>query len=396
MAETMSDTSDYQLHVVHSMREIGEAEWTACLEDTLSPRKYNPFLSFAFLDALERSGCASEETGWMPHHLVLKDSQGTVLAALPLYLKSHSQGEYVFDHGWADALERAGGHYYPKLQSAIPFTPANAPKVLTRKGVNEAVAASAMASGMKQLCERYPISSAHLTFLPEAQKNEFEAQGFLVRRDQQFHWINEDYESFDDFLAQLSSRKRKNIRKERKTAHSHGLTISPKQGDAITEEDWDAFFDFYMDTGSRKWGRPYLNREFFSMIAETMADRILLVLAYEGDVAVAGALNFIGGDTLYGRYWGTIGDYPCLHFELCYHQAIEWAIAHNLMCVEAGAQGEHKIARGYVPQTTWSAHWIDHPAFREAIEDYLNRERRAAEAEQEFLTTLTPFKKGDG
>ena len=396
MAETMSDTSDYQLHVVHSMREIGEAEWTACLEDTLSPRKYNPFLSFAFLDALERSGCASEETGWMPHHLVLKDSEGTVLATLPLYLKSHSQGEYVFDHGWADALERAGGHYYPKLQSAIPFTPANAPKVLTRNGVNEAVAASAMASGMKQLCERYPISSAHLTFLPEAQKNEFEAQGFLVRRDQQFHWINEDYESFDDFLAQLSSRKRKNIRKERKTAHSHGLTISPKQGDAITEEDWDAFFDFYMDTGSRKWGRPYLNREFFSMISETMADRILLVLAYEGDVAVAGALNFIGGDTLYGRYWGTIGDYPCLHFELCYHQAIEWAIAHNLMCVEAGAQGEHKIARGYVPQTTWSAHWIDHPAFREAIEDYLNRERRAAEAEQEFLTTLTPFKKGDG
>ncbi|WP_321446796.1 GNAT family N-acetyltransferase [uncultured Cohaesibacter sp.] len=396
MAETMSDTSDYQLHVVHSMREIGEAAWTACLEDTLSPRKLNPFLSFAFLDALERAGCACEETGWMPHHLVLRDGEGSVLAALPLYLKSHSQGEYVFDHGWADALERAGGQYYPKLQSAIPFTPVNAPKVLARKGVNEAVAAAAMASGMKQLCERYPISSAHLTFLPETQKDEFEAQGFLVRRDQQFHWINEDYESFDDFLAQLSSRKRKNIRKERKTAHSHGLTISPKHGDAISEADWDAFFDFYMDTGSRKWGRPYLNREFFSMIAETMADKILLVLAYDGDVAVAGALNFIGGDTLYGRYWGTIGDYPCLHFELCYHQAIEWAIAHNLMCVEAGAQGEHKIARGYVPQTTWSAHWIDHPAFREAIEDYLNRERRAAEAEQEFLTTLTPFKKGDG
>nr|WP_321444258.1 GNAT family N-acetyltransferase [uncultured Cohaesibacter sp.] len=400
MSEDMPpDTSQekgFQLHIKHAISEIGEADWNACLHDTLSERKANPFLDFAFLDALEKSGCVSEQTGWLPHHMVLKDDDGSVLAVQPLYLKSHSQGEYVFDYAWADAMERAGGQYYPKLQSAIPFTPVNAPKVLTRKGVNQAIAIAAMASGLKQLCDRYPISSAHLTFLPEQQKTTFESQDFLIRRDQQFHWVNEDYEDYEDFLSHLSSRKRKNIRKERKTAQSHGLTILEKRGNAILESDWDAFFDFYMDTGSRKWGRPYLNRTFFSMIGERMADRVLLVMAYDDEMPVAGALNFIGGDTLYGRYWGTIGDYPCLHFELCYHRAIEWAINHGLMCVEAGAQGEHKIARGYEPQTTWSAHWIDHPAFREAIADYLERERQAAEAEQDFLATLSPFKKGNG
>ena len=392
----MPDASGYQLHIVHSMREIGEPAWTSCLQGTLGKQKENPFLSYTFLEALELSGCVSEQTGWLPHHMALKDENGDILAVLPLYLKSHSQGEYVFDHAWADALERAGGQYYPKLQSAIPFTPVNAPKLLAKEGINRNVALAAMANGMQQLCERYPISSAHLTFLPQEQKDGFEQQGFLVRRDQQFHWVNEDYESYEDFLAQLSSRKRKNIRKERKTAQSHGLTIACKRGAEISTRDWDAFFDFYMDTGSRKWGRPYLNRDFFSLLGERMADDILLILAYEGEMAVAGALNLIGGDTLYGRYWGTIGDYPCLHFELCYHQAIEWAIENKLMCVEAGAQGEHKIARGYVPQTTWSAHWIDPPAFRDAIADYLERERDAAAQEQEFLTTLTPFKKNGG
>ncbi|PLW77298.1 GNAT family N-acetyltransferase [Cohaesibacter celericrescens] len=391
----MPDTSGYQLHIIHSIREIGEAAWNACLGDTLSPTKANPFLSYAFLEALELSGCVCEQTGWLPHHMALRDETAQTLAVLPLYLKSHSQGEYVFDHAWADALERSGGQYYPKLQSAIPFTPVNAPKVLARKGINLSTALAAMANGMQQLCERYPISSSHLTFLPEDQKSEFEKQGFLVRRDQQFHWVNEDYESYDDFLAQLSSRKRKNIRKERKTAQKHGLIIRHKQGSDITEADWDAFYDFYMDTGARKWGRPYLNRAFFSLIGERLADKILLIMAYDNDTPVAGALNFIGGDTLYGRYWGTVGDYPCLHFELCYHQAIDWAIAHKMLCVEAGAQGEHKLARGYIPQTTWSAHWIAHPAFREAIDDYLQRERQAAEAEQDFLTTLSPFKKGD-
>ena len=391
----MSQDKSYQLHIVHAIKEIGEDEWNACLKDTLSERKANPFLDFAFLDALEMSGCVSDQTGWLPHHMALKDEDGTVLAVQPLYLKSHSQGEYVFDYAWADALERAGGQYYPKLQSAIPFTPVNAPKVLTRKSINPEAALSAMASGMKQLCSKYPISSAHLTFIPEAQKSAFEAQSFLARRDQQFHWVNEDYETFDDFLAQLSSRKRKNIRKERKIAQSHGLAIVEKQGEAITEADWDAFFDFYMDTGARKWGSPYLNRTFFSLIGERMANRILLIMAYDEQMPVAGALNFIGGDTLYGRYWGTVGDYPCLHFELCYHRAIDWAIRHGMLCVEAGAQGEHKIARGYVPQTTWSVHWIDHPGFRDAIADYLERERRAAADQQEFLATLSPFKKGD-
>ena len=391
----MPDTSGYQLHIVHAIREIGKDAWDTCVNDTFSAKKANPFLFYAFLEALELSGSVSEQTGWLPHHMALRDEDGDTLAVLPLYLKSHSQGEYVFDHAWADALERAGGQYYPKLQSAVPFTPVNAPKVLARKGVNMEVALAAMASGMQQLCERYPISSSHLTFLPESQKAGFESQGFLVRRDQQFHWVNEDYESFDDFLAHLSSRKRKNIRKERKTAQSHGLTIQRKQGDAITEADWEAFFGFYMDTGARKWGRPYLNRAFFSLIGERMADKILLIMAYEDETAVAGALNIIGGDTLYGRYWGTTGDYPCLHFEICYHQAIDWAIEHKLLCVEAGAQGEHKLARGYIPQTTWSAHWIADPGFRDAIDDYLRRERQAAEAQQDFLTTLSPFKKGD-
>ncbi|WP_319529029.1 GNAT family N-acetyltransferase [uncultured Cohaesibacter sp.] len=390
------DASGYQLHIVHSMREIGEEAWTACLDGTLSPRKANPFMSYAFLEALELSGCVSEQTGWLPHHLVLRDDKEAVLAIQPLYLKSHSQGEYVFDYAWADALERAGGQYYPKLLSAIPFTPVNAPKVLAVKGINRDIAIAAMASGMRQLCERYPISSAHLTFLPSDQKDSFESQGFLVRRDRQFHWVNEDYETYDDFLAQLSSRKRKNIRKERKTAQSHGLTILHKTGDDLSEADWDAFFNFYMDTGSRKWGSPYLNRQFFSLIGERIPDKILLMLAYDGDLPVAGALNLIGGDTLYGRYWGTIGDYPCLHFELCYHQAIEWAIEHGLACVEAGAQGEHKLARGYVPQTTWSAHWIDHPGFRDAISDYLERERHAAAEEQDILAELSPFKKTNG
>lgn len=387
--------SGYHLYVTHAIRDIGEEAWSACYDDSLSLIKNNPFLSYTFLEALELSGCVSEQTGWLPHHLALRNEAGATLAVMPLYLKSHSQGEYVFDHAWADALERAGGQYYPKLQSAIPFTPVTAPKVLMRKGGNKTAIQAAMASGLRQLCDRYPISSAHLTFLPEGQKKAFKEQGFLIRQDRQFQWINEDYSSFEEFLAQLSSRKRKNIRKERKTAQSHGLTIRHKSGSDITETDWDAFFDFYMDTGARKWGRPYLNRTFFSIIGERMANQILLILAYDEDIPVAGALNFIGGDTLYGRYWGCKGSYPCLHFELCYHQAIEWAIDHGLMCVEAGAQGEHKLARGYVPHFTWSAHWIAHPGFREAIADYLEGERSAVQQEHDLLSNLSPFRTND-
>ncbi len=388
-------STSYHLHVTHSIRDIGRDAWSACFSDTLSQAKFNPFLSFDFLDALELSGCVSEQTGWLPHHLALKAEGGDVMAVMPLYLKSHSQGEYVFDHAWADALERAGGQYYPKLQSAIPFTPVTAPKVLMRNGGNLDATHEAMASGLRQLCQRFPISSAHVTFLPDYQKSQFEKQGFLIRQDRQFHWINEDYNSFDDFLDQLSSRKRKNIRKERKTAQSHGLTMLHKTGAEITDADWDAFFGFYMDTGARKWGRPYLNRDFFSIIGERMSDQILLVMAYDGATPVAGALNFIGGDTLYGRYWGSIASYPCLHFELCYHQAIEWAIANKLMCVEAGAQGEHKLARGYIPHTTWSAHWIAHPSFRQAIADYLEGERAAIQQEHEILADMSPFRSND-
>lgn len=382
-----------QLEVCHSIAQIGEESWESCRQATPSAAG-NPFLSYPFLSALEDSGCVSEQSGWLPHHLALKDETDGALACLPLYLKAHSQGEYVFDHGWADAFERAGGRYYPKLQSSIPFTPVTSPKLLTREGLNPDVATAAFASGLKQLCDRYHISSVHLTFLPDGEKENWTEQGLLPRRDRQFHWINQNYENFDDFLSALSSRKRKAIRKERRQAQSHGLTLLQKRGDEISSDDWDSFFSFYMDTGARKWGRPYLTRPFFAMLSERMNDDLLLFLALDGGTPVAGALNFIGKDALYGRYWGTTGEYPSLHFELCYHQAIEWAIEHEFSRVEAGAQGEHKLARGYIPQATWSCHWIDNPSFRQAIEDYLQAERHEAAAEQDFLTDLAPFKKG--
>ncbi|MCV6546434.1 MAG: GNAT family N-acetyltransferase [Cohaesibacter sp.] len=388
----MSEQS-LHLEVCHSIAQIGQESWSICCNDTPKAAD-NPFLTYAFLSALEESGCVSEQSGWLPHHLVLKDEKDTILACLPLYLKAHSQGEYVFDHGWADAYERAGGRYYPKLQSSLPFTPVTAPKLLTRRELNPDMATKAFASGLKQVCERYHISSVHLTFLPQTEKSRWEKQDFLIRRDRQFHWINQDYDSFDDFLTDLASRKRKAIKKERRQAQNHGLTIIKKRGDEISEQDWDSFFAFYMDTGARKWGRPYLTRAFFAMLSERMSDNLLLFIAKNGENPVAGALNFIGKDTLYGRYWGAIGDYPSLHFELCYHQAIEWAIEHGYKSVEAGAQGEHKLARGYIPQTTWSCHWIDNPSFRQAVEDYLQAERREAAAEQDFLTDLAPFKKG--
>ncbi len=381
------------LEVCHSISEIGQESWDACRQTNPSAAG-NPFLSYAFLSALEDSGCVSEQSGWLPHHLALKDETEAILACLPLYLKAHSQGEYVFDHGWADAFERAGGRYYPKLQSSIPFTPVTSPKLLIREGLNANVATAAFASGLKQLCDRYHISSVHLTFLPDSEKEKWAEQGLLPRRDRQFHWINQDYESFDDFLAELSSRKRKAIKKERRQAQGHGLTLVQKRGKDISPDDWDSFFSFYMDTGARKWGRPYLTRPFFAMLAERMNDDLLLFMALDGETPVAGALNFIGKDTLYGRYWGTIGDYPNLHFELCYHQAVEWAIEQGFSRVEAGAQGEHKLARGYIPQATWSCHWINNPSFRQAIEDYLQAERREVAAEQDFLTDLAPFKKG--
>jgi predicted N-acyltransferase len=344
------------------------------------------------LHALELSKSVGGRTGWDPRHLVAENVSGEIVGAVPAYLKSHSRGEYVFDRGWAEAYERAGGNYYPKLQVSVPFTPATGPRLLTRPGAPEALRAT-LAAGLVALCGEWEASSVHLTFLPETDARFLAAQGFLLRTDQQFHWSNAGYASFDDFLAALASRKRKTIRRERAEALANGITIHWLTGKDLTEDVWDAFFRFYMETGSRKWGRPYLTREFYSLVGERMSDRILLVMARRAGRWIAGAINFIGPDTLYGRHWGAIEQHPMLHFEVCYYQAIDYAIAHGLGRVEAGAQGEHKLARGYLPTTTYSAHFIADPALRRAIADYLNRERAYVAAEGAQLAALAPFRK---
>lgn len=365
-----------------SYGELDAAEW-----DALSGG--NPFLSHAFLTALEDSGSVGPGTGWQAAPIVITGDNGRLAAALPGWLKSHSQGEYVFDHAWADAWHRAGGSYYPKLQIAVPFTPATGPRLLL---ADEALAVPLLRAA-EQLCEGNGLSSAHATFIEPAQLPVFEAAGWLARSDIQFHWFNRSYASFDDFLAQLSSRKRKDLRKERAAAQS-GVEIRCLTGAALREEHWDAFWEFYQDTGARKWGRPYLTRAAFSLLGERMADRILLVLAYAEGRPIAGALNFIGPDALYGRYWGARLDKPFLHFELCYYQAIDAAIRLGLPRVEAGAQGGHKLARGYEPVRTWSAHHIVHPGFRSAVADFLERERAGVAADQLYLGERTPFRKG--
>jgi predicted N-acyltransferase len=369
--------------VVPSADAVSAADWDACAGTE------SPFTLHAFFSALERSGSASASTGWQPAHLQLEDEAGAVLGIAPGYVKSHSQGEYVFDHGWADAFMRAGGRYYPKYQMSVPFTPATGRRLLLREEAH----APALLGAVETLCAEHGLSSAHATFVAPEQVPLFEDAGWLIRHDEQFHWHNGGYGSFEDFLGALSSRKRKTIRRERREAAESGLSIVPLTGRAITETHWDAFWDFYQDTGGRKWGRPYLTRAFFSMVGEAMAERILLVLAFDGARAVAGALNFIGGDCLYGRYWGTLVDLPFLHFELCYYQAIDYAVAHGLARVEAGAQGPHKLARGYVPVTTSSAHFIRHPALRAAVAEFLERERPAVEAEIRALGELTPYRK---
>ncbi|MCT7375651.1 GNAT family N-acetyltransferase [Chelativorans salis] len=354
---------------------------------------YNPFVSHAFLKSLEESGCTTRETGWLGQHLRLEDVSGALIGAVPCYLKSHSQGEYVFDHGWADAFERAGGRYYPKLQVSVPFTPATGPRLLVGRKANLHVARQALAEGLKTLTDRLGVSSLHVTFAPEEDVTALEAAGFLMRTDQQFHFFNKGYTSYDDFLGSLASRKRKALRKERRSACEAGIEIDWLTGSDLTEAVWDDFFSFYMDTGSRKWGRPYLNRRFFSMIGERMADDILLIMARRGGRYVAGAINFIGGDALYGRNWGCIEHHPSLHFEVCYHQAIQFAIETGLKRVEAGAQGEHKLARGYLPVVTRSAHYIAHPGLRRAIADYLAHEREDVETMGEILAEHSPYRK---
>lgn len=348
----------------------------------------NPFLGHAFLSALEDSGSVGPGTGWNSAGLVIEDEGGRLAAALPGWIKQHSQGEYVFDHAWADAWHRAGGDYYPKFQIAAPFTPATGPRLLGEPALFPALLRAA-----QQLCEAHGLSSAHATFIDPAQLVHFEASGWLLRSDIQFHWENRGYGEFDDFLAALSSRKRKDIRKERAAAQA-GVDIRVLPGEVLEEQHWDAFWAFYQDTGARKWGQPYLTRAAFRLIGERMANRIVMILAFEDERPIAGALNFIGSDTLYGRYWGALADKPFLHFELCYYQAIELAIKLGLTRVEAGAQGPHKLARGYEPVQTFSAHYIVHPGFRAAVADFLERERAGVSSDQLYLAGRTPFKKG--
>jgi predicted N-acyltransferase len=396
-------SSEITLEAVPSVSNIQAEDWDACASPLVlstvsgdscvnSKATYNPFVSHAFFSAVEASGSASARTGWGPRHLIAK-LDGTVAGIVPCYLTSHSQGEYVFDRGWADAYERAGGRYYPKLQASVPFTPATGPRLLIRGGVDQDQIGTALASGLVALCGVSKASSAHVTFAREAESKFLAEHGFLQRTDQQFHWHNHGFASFDDFLATLNSRHRKAIKRERREAVAAGITIHWLTGSDITEDAWDAFFAFYMETGSRKWGRPYLTRAFFSLVGKSMPKDVLLVMARRNNRWVAGAINFIGSDTLFGRNWGAIEHHPFLHFEVCYYQAIDFAIKRGLKTVEAGAQGEHKIARGYLPQTTYSAHYIADPDLRRAISDYLKRERAyVAEAGRE-LSEAGPFRK---
>jgi predicted N-acyltransferase len=394
----MDGGSVVEIRVVPGIAGIAARDWDACAtpggED--GGRPLYPFLTHRFLLALEESGSATERTGWSPHHLVAT-VDGALAGVMPLYLKNHSQGEYVFDHSWAHAFERAGGDYYPKLQCAVPFTPATGPRLLARPDgpVPPETARAALLQGAIQLAERHGISSVHLSFCTDEEWRLGGELGLLQRTDQQFHWINRGYQSFDDFLDALASRKRKNLRKERARAVEAGIDIHWLSGADLRPAHWDAFWRFYQDTGSRKWGRPYLTRHFFELAHERFPEDVLLVMAERRGRLVAGALNLIGRETLFGRYWGCVEDHPCLHFEVCYYQAIDFAIRHGLRRVEAGAQGAHKLARGYEPVTTRSLHWITDPRFRRAVAQYLEGERAAVDCESAVLAGRTPFRKGD-
>ncbi|MEW9918212.1 GNAT family N-acetyltransferase [Marimonas sp. MJW-29] len=386
-------TQEIEIRLVPSLAEIGQADWDACAcpEAADGGRPNDPFTTYRFLSALEESGSVGPGTGWQQQHLVASIG-GEVIAVAPLYAKMHSQGEYIFDHNWAHAWERAGGRYYPKLQIAVPHTPATGRRFLTRPGFED-VGMSALIQGALKVTENNGLSSVHVTFCTQ-EEAEFAAEmGMMVRKSQQFHWKNDGYADFKAFLATLNSRKRKNIRKERAQAQAFGGTIETFTGDALRPEHWDAFWMFYQDTGARKWGSPYLTRQFFDIAQETLRDDIALVLAEREGRWVAGALNFIGAHALYGRYWGCIEHHPCLHFELCYYRAIDFAIAHGLSTVEAGAQGEHKLARGYLPTPTWSVHWMRDEGFARAVGDYLRAERDAVDHEIEVLTEYGPFKR---
>jgi predicted N-acyltransferase len=387
-----------EIRTVSEIGQIAAADWDACAVPEMAdggPPLY-PFLTHAFLKALEDSGSATPQTGWAPHHLeAIVDGQ--TAGVMPLYAKNHSQGEYVFDHSWAHAFERAGGEYYPKLQCSVPFTPATGPHLLVRPDapVDRNTGRAALMQGAIQVAERHDISSVHITFCTEKEAEFGGELGLLRRTDQQFHWLNRDYADFDGFLDALASRKRKNLRKERARAVENGITIHWLTGDDIRPEHWDRFWYFYQDTGARKWGRPYLTRAFFEIAQAELRDDILLVMCERDGDWIAGALNLIGRETLFGRYWGCTEDHPFLHFECCYYQAIDFAIQHGLKRVEAGAQGGHKLARGYEPVTTHSLHWITNPGFRRAIAQYLEGEREAVAHENAAMAEMTPFRKGD-
>ncbi|WP_417581910.1 GNAT family N-acetyltransferase [Pelagibacterium sp.] len=386
----MNDKPELTISVHPTTASIPSDTWNA-LASRGGKKPGNPFLNHAFFLALEESGCATGATGWQPQHLLIS-REDEPIGLMPMFLKSHSMGEYVFDQAWADAIERAGGNYYPKLQSSVPFTPASAPKLLTRDGSADTQTLLLQAS--EALAERLGASSVHATFVTGDEEAIAASTNWLVRHDTQFHWTNDGFETFDDFLETLQSRKRKAIRRERRDALIDGIVCEWFTGSDLTEARWDAFYKFYMDTGARKWGRPYLNREFFSRVTETMADSVVLMLARDGDEYIAGALNFVGDDTLYGRNWGAVRDVPFLHFELCYYQAIDFAIAHRLKRVEAGAQGQHKLARGYAPAVTRSIHHIVHPGLRRAVSEYLEDERKYVDLQNQELADYTPFRKG--
>ena len=389
-AQATGDDASVVLRVVKDITAVPADAWDRCAGTD------NPFLSHAFLAALEESGSATARTGWLPQHLVLETEDGTVLGCVPMYLKGHSQGEYVFDHGWAHAYEQAGGRYYPKLQVAVPFTPVTGPRLLLAPAA-PANTAETLIAGLEKVAEAHEVASLHVTFPTERQWALFGDAGWLQRTGQQYHWQNADYGSFDDFLAALASRKRKAIKKERRQVAEADVSLSVLTGDDLKPEHWDAFFGFYVDTGSRKWGSPYLTRSFFELIGQRMPERVALVMAQSQGHWVAGALNFIGGDTLYGRHWGCDRHFRYLHFEACYYQAIDFAIARGLAQVEAGAQGEHKIQRGYMPQRTYSAHLIRDAGLRTAIADYLRRETAAVDWEIAALAEqASPFRRTDG
>lgn len=395
-----------EVTLLNEISSISAAQWDAlAAPEQAVGRPFDPFTTHRFLHALEASRSTGAQTGWEARPLVLRDAEagdargndtggrdagGRIIAATPLYVKSHSQGEYIFDQGWAEAYERAGGSYYPKLQIAVPFTPATG-----RRFLGDESARKTLLRGAISLARQNQLSSLHVTFCTQSEANDLAGvEGCLHRVTQQFHWENRDYVDFEGFLADLSSRKRKTIRKERATAQAAGLEIRTLSGDDITPAHWEAFWAFYQDTGARKWGRPYLTRDAFTQFHETMRDDILLILAFDGARPIAGALNFIGKEVLYGRYWGCAHDIPCLHFELCYYRAMEWAIANGLKWVEAGAQGVHKLARGYLPQTIHSLHWIADEGFRDAVANYLEAERRAVGEEMSALNAYAPFRRG--